>query len=88
MPICNYYLDHFNKNKKFNFYLSKRVSDQLEIYDWPGNVRQIINYIEKTIIINQDLNLQSDYELTDLPIDMGEIQENNVKINFTFCFVT
>ena len=77
IPICNYYLDHFNKNKKFNFYLSKKASDQLEIYDWPGNVSQIINYIEKTIIFNQDLNLQSDYELTDLPIDMGENKENN-----------
>ena len=77
LPICNYYLDHFNKNKKFNLYLSKKVSDQLEIYEWPGNVRQIINYIEKTIIINQDLNIQSDYELSDLPSDMGENQENS-----------
>ena len=76
IPICNYYLNYFNKNKKFNFYLSKKSSDQLEIYNWPGNIRQIINYIEKTIIINQDLNLYTDYELTDLPIDMGENQEN------------
>ena len=78
IPISNHYLDHFNKNKNFNFLLSKKVSDQLEIYDWPGNVRQIINYIEKTIIINQDLNLKSDYELTDLPVDMGENHEKNI----------
>ena len=77
LPICNYYLNLFNKNKKFNLYLSKKMSDQLEIYEWPGNVRQIINYIEKTIIINQDLNIQSDYELSDLPSDMGENQENS-----------
>ena len=72
LPICKYYLDYFNKNKKFSFSLTKKSSNQLEIYDWPGNVRQIINYIEKTIILNQDLNLHSDYELGDLSNDMGE----------------
>ena len=24
IPICNYYLDYFNKNKKYNFSLSKK----------------------------------------------------------------
>ena len=52
VPICNFYLEYFNINKKFNFNLSKNSSDKLEIYDWPGNVRQIVNYIEKTIILN------------------------------------
>ena len=72
LPLCNYYLDYFNKNKKYNFILSKKASKQLEIYDWPGNIRQIINYIEKTIIINQEHNSKNDYELQNLPIDMGE----------------
>ena len=76
LPICEYYLNHFNKNKKFNFELSKKSARRLEIYDWPGNVQQIINYIEKSIILNQDLNLQSDYVLNDLPIDMEEKEEN------------
>jgi two-component system nitrogen regulation response regulator NtrX len=77
IPICNYYLDYFNKNKKYNFYLSKKSSNQLEVYDWPGNVHQIINYIEKTIISFQDLNSESDYMLDDLPNDMSEIEDNS-----------
>ena len=82
IPICNYYLDYFNKNKKFNFLLSKKSVNQLESYDWPGNVRQIINYIEKTIILNQDLNSKSDYTLKELPIDMGETEENTTNTTF------
>ena len=66
LPICEYYLDYFNKNKKFKFSLSKEA----------------INYIEKTIIINQDFNLNSDYEITKLPLDMGENQEKNNTTNF------
>ena len=76
IPICKYYLDYFNKNKKFNFYLSQKLSNQLEVYNWPGNIRQIINYIEKIIILSQEFNSKSDYKLDNLPIDMNEINEN------------
>ena len=77
IPICNYYLNLFNKNKKFNFVFSKNASIQMEIYNWLGDVRQIINYIEKTIILNQDLNLESDYELDNLQFDIEQNEENN-----------
>lgn len=77
LPICNHYLDYFNKNKKYNFSLSKKSSNQLEIYNWPGNVYQIINYIDKTIILFQDSNSKSDYVLEDLPIDMSDVGDNN-----------
>ena len=77
IPICNYYLGYFNKNRKYNFILSKKSSNQLEVYDWPGNVHQIINYIEKTIITFQDLNSESDYMLDDLSDDMSEIDDNS-----------
>ena len=80
LPICNYYLDYFNVNKNNNFILSKKSSDKLEAYNWPGNVLQIVNYIEKTIILNQDMNLESDFELKDLPIDMGENDSNSLEI--------
>ncbi|SVD75965.1 uncharacterized protein METZ01_LOCUS428819, partial [marine metagenome] len=82
IPICNYYLSYFNKNKKFNFHLSKKSANQLEIYDWPGNIRQIINYIEKTIILNQDMNSKSDYTLSGLPIDMGENDDNSTSSTY------
>ena len=77
IPICNYYLDYFNKNKKYNFLLSKKSSNQLEIYNWPGNVHQIINYIDKTIIFFQDSNSKSDYVLDDLPIDMSDVSDDS-----------
>ena len=84
IPICYYYLDKFNINKNHKFYLSKNSEKKLEIYDWPGNIRQIINYIEKTIILNQENNLNKDYELNTLPVDMGEYEENNnISTNFS-----
>ena len=77
IPICNFYLDYFNKNKKFNFVLSKESINKLESYEWPGNVGQIINYIEKTIILNQGSNKNSDFILKELPLDMGENEQKS-----------
>ena len=72
LPLCNHYLDIFNENKINKFYFSALAESKLESYDWPGNVRQIKNYIEKLVIINQDMNIESDCEINELPYDMGE----------------
>ena len=77
IPISNYYLNYFNKNIKNNFSLSKNSINKLETYEWPGNIRQLINYIEKTIILNQDLNSDTNFQLDNLPIDMGELKNDN-----------
>ena len=75
MPLFEYYLDYYNKNKKFNFTFSKNAQSKLELYDWPGNISQIINYAEKTIILNQNFNNDAHFEIENLPLDMGDYDE-------------
>ena len=83
LPICEYYLEYYNKNKRFKFNFSKSAQSKLELYDWPGNVSQIINYAEKTIILNQDLNKQNHFEIENLPLDMGIYEsDNNTQSNY------
>ena len=72
IPICEYYLNYYNKNKKFNFTFSDTAKAKLQLYDWPGNVSQIINYAEKTTILNHNLNDNSHFEIDNLPIEMGD----------------
>ena len=86
VPICEHYLNYYRKNKKYNFTFSKSAKIKLELYDWPGNISQIINYAEKTIILNQNLNNDDDYEIENLPLDMGEYKkveknENNYELS-------
>ena len=71
IPICAYYLNYYNKNKKFNFTFSDAAKTKLQLYDWPGNVSQIINYAEKTIILNHNSNDNSHFEIDNLPLEMG-----------------
>ena len=83
VPICEYYLDYYNKNKKYKFSFSQKAKTKLELYRWPGNIPQIINYAQKTIIINHELNNNSNYEIENLPMDMGDY-EQKYKIENSF----
>ena len=79
LPLSIHYLKKFNKNKKYKLFFSKLAISKLESYDWPGNVRQILNYMERIVILNQNKNLYKDYEISDLPKDMGENDDYNIK---------
>jgi len=78
VPIYEYYLDHYNQNKKYKFSFSQSAKTKLELYHWPGNIPQIINYAQKTTILNNELNNKSDYEIEKLPSDMGNYEQKNV----------
>ena len=78
VPICEYYINYYEKNKQKTFTFSNNAKTKLEIYDWPGNVSQIVNYAEKTIILNKNLNNNNNFEIDNIPIDMGDYQ-NDIK---------
>ena len=83
IPIFNYYLNDYNKNKNFKFSFSKVSNARLELYNWPGNIPQIINYAEKTIILNQNLNNGNNLEIDNLPLDMGGYEKkSNLENNY------
>ena len=83
IPICHYYLNYYNKNKNFKFSLSQISNAKLELYNWPGNIPQIINYAEKTIILNQNMNNDNNFEIKNLPLDMGEYEKtSNLEYNY------
>tara|TARA_Y100000590_G_scaffold470625_1_gene667061 strand:- start:2968 stop:4299 length:1332 start_codon:yes stop_codon:yes gene_type:complete len=83
IPIVEHYLKFYNKNNKINISFSNSAISKLELYDWPGNILQIINYIEKTIILNQSSNDHIVLDIDDLALEMGDyINEFSQKNNF------
>ena len=78
--ILNFYISYFSKgNKNFNF--SKSAMTKLEMFDWPGNVAQLINYVEKTVILNQGRDVNIELDLDDLALEMGEFNKENSNLN-------
>ena len=50
------------------------------MYDWPANISQLINYVEKSLILNQDQNIK-ELEVDDLALQMGDETASNSSHN-------
>ena len=70
-PILNYYLNNIGGAEK-NFKFSKSALTKLQMYDWPGNISQLVNYVEKSLILNQDKDITYELEVDDLALQMGD----------------
>lgn len=63
--LANYFAKKFCRefSKKFNG-ISPKMIEQMNEYDWPGNIRELENFIERSVILNNgkdelNLNLNS-----------------------------
>lgn len=53
--LAHHFLEKFNKSKKKNIKsISKEVMQCFVSYDWPGNIRELENMIERLIILAND----------------------------------
>ncbi len=71
LPILNFYLTNISGSLS-NYKFSKSALTKLEMYDWPGNITQLINYVEKSLILSQDDNISNELEVDDLALEMGD----------------
>ena len=70
LPILNYYVSKFNK-RNVNLTFSKSAISKLEMFNWPGNIAQLLNYIEKTIILNQSATKDLVLDVDNLALEMA-----------------
>ncbi len=53
LPLAYYFLDRFSEeNKKPRKTFSKEAESQLLSYAWPGNIRELANVMERTVIMH------------------------------------
>ena len=79
-PILNYYISKFN-TKNINLSFSKSAISKLEMFDWPGNIAQLVNYVEKTVILNQSANEDLILDVDSLALDMGDYNNYELPSN-------
>ncbi|AZV55635.1 sigma 54-interacting transcriptional regulator [Clostridium sp. AWRP] len=53
-PLVNYFLNSFNNKYGFNKTISCDAMEFLKNYKWPGNIRELKNIIERSMIISND----------------------------------
>jgi len=55
IPLIHHFLNKFNQAYETNKLISQDCLDILAVYDWPGNVRQLENLMEKLVILSDDV---------------------------------
>lgn len=69
-------MDHFRKfflrrHGKENAHFTPAVTKRFYAYDWPGNIRQLRNFVETMVVLDSDASLDID----DLPPELDEAGE-------------
>jgi len=80
MPILNYYISKFN-SRSINLSFSKSAISKLEMFNWPGNVAQLVNYVEKTVILNQTAENDLVLDVDNLALEMGDYSKDQTGTN-------
>ncbi len=57
-PLVSFFLNRFSRKYKKKFTISPEALSTLMEYDWPGNVRQLENYIERAIVLSDKDRLE------------------------------
>lgn len=69
IPLSEYFLQHFSKSMhKTMPVLSKEVIEILQQYNWPGNIRELKNLVERCVVLVDNPTIAA----TDLPIALRQ----------------
>ena len=79
-PILNYYISKFN-TRNVNLSFSQSAISKLEMFNWPGNIAQLVNYVEKTVILNQSATKDLILDVDSLALDMGDYKNEEIYSN-------
>jgi transcriptional regulator with PAS, ATPase and Fis domain len=77
-PLLEFYLDYYNKF--FHKNISKISKEAMEVfneYNWPGNIRELRNVIERIVLLEED----DEIALSHIPIEMLSLPKVKMKQN-------
>lgn len=50
LPLIHHYVNKYNQKYQFNKYLDRGLKSFFYYYDWPGNIRELSNLVERLIL--------------------------------------
>lgn len=65
--LVDYYVDQFSQKRKMNpIRFQAGALEILMAHDWPGNIRQLKNFLEKVVILSDDAEITPEFVLRNL----------------------
>lgn len=85
IPLAYYFLERFNYKNKKKVILTFDIEQLLLNSKWPGNIRELRNFIERLVVIDGNNERTSNHQLmnhTSKPIEVHEIMPLKQAIEF------
>jgi transcriptional regulator with PAS, ATPase and Fis domain len=55
--LARYFLNKYSKEMNLNKTFSSEAIDSIKSYDWPGNVREIINKVRRAVVMSKEASI-------------------------------
>lgn len=75
VPLCLYFLHHFCQKYNLQKSFSDHVLEEVRSHDWPGNVREIRNFVERMVVMTPNAT----QEIASIPEGMLYNEANHVR---------
>lgn len=72
--LARYFLNKFSKEMNLSKSFSSEALEAVKSYDWPGNVREIINKVRRAVVISKDSVISP----TDLDLEVPSVEMETV----------
>lgn len=79
VALLKYYMDVYNQKHSYNKKLDSKVTDILLEYEWPGNIRQLRNLVERLVVMSNHETIT----IEDLPQKIVETCEGVIIDSFS-----
>lgn len=73
IPLIENFLDKFNNKYKVSHQISQSCMQVLTEYDWPGNIRELENTIERLVVVSPEIIIEESH----LPKHFHSNESNN-----------
>jgi Nif-specific regulatory protein len=78
--LAEYFLEEFRRERGLpNLILSDEAVQRMRKYDWPGNIRELRNAIERAVVMGDDKKIRSE----DLPIFNSQSCDSGLEVGLT-----
>jgi PAS domain S-box-containing protein len=78
IPLAQHFLEYYNNKYRKNSFFSPRCLQNFLIYQWPGNIREMKNLIERLTLMSEDVCIDVDLLTDDMGSDIGMIDYQNL----------
>ena len=73
--LARYFLNKFSREMNLKKTFSSEATDALRSYEWPGNVREIINKVRRAVLMSTDMTITP----ADLNLDVSAVEMETMK---------